>query len=271
MSTVKRYLFFGGVCGAMLLAAAFFFLRDPRKMPQLPPAHKYRQALPLAESAIPAPPASEDPGPLPSVLKPSDPPTPTPLSREFPHEVNLAVPFTVQAPHQNWDLPYKEFCEEASMVMAASFVLGKDIPGADYADVEMWKVKAFEEKRLGYYEDTTAEEVALILREYWRIPNVAVVYEPTVADIKKSLAEGRAVIMPAAGRMLGNPYFRQPGPLYHMLVIKGYTRDGRFITNDPGTRRGADFLYSPEVLLNAMHDWNGGNVTGGRKVMVVVG
>ena len=60
------------------------------------------------------------------------------------------------------------------------------------------------------------------------------------------------------------------GPLYHMLVVKGYTKDGTIITNDPGTRRGADFLYDPDALFNAVHDWNGGNVNEGAKVMVVV-
>ena len=56
-----------------------------------------------------------------------------------------------------------------------------------------------------------------------------------------------------------------------MLIIKGYTKEGNFITNDPGTRRGADFIYSPGVLMNAIHDWNGGDVDNGKKVMIVVG
>ncbi len=57
-----------------------------------------------------------------------------------------------------------------------------------------------------------------------------------------------------------------------MLVIKGYTADGKFITNDPGTRRGADFLYSAATLLNANHDWRAdGKVDRGRKVVLIVG
>ena len=189
----------------------------------------------------------------------------------LPDQINLAVPFTSQAPHKNWDTPYKEFCEEASALMAASFIKGADIPNADFANIELLKIKAFEERRFGYYEDTTAIETAIILREYFSVPRVDVRYDPDAADIKKALAEGKAVIVPAAGRELPNPYFRRPGPLYHMLVIKGYTKDGRFITNDPGTRRGADFLYDPDALLGAVHDWNGGNVEEGRRVMIVVG
>ena len=129
----------------------------------------------------------------------------------------------------------------------------------------------FEIKRLGFYEDTNADETAMILREYFDIAKVEVVPDPTPDAIKSDLAQGKAVIVPLAGRQLGNPYFQQPGPLYHMLVIKGYKRNGDFIVNDPGTRRGADYIYKPDIILNAVRDWNGGNVDTGRKVIIVVG
>ena len=56
-----------------------------------------------------------------------------------------------------------------------------------------------------------------------------------------------------------------------MLVIRGWTKDGMIITNDPGTKRGEGFLYKPEVLLNAIHDWTGSDatMTQGRQVMIV--
>lgn len=189
----------------------------------------------------------------------------------MPSEINLAVPFTVQAPHANWSLPYKEFCEEASSLMAASYIYGWDIPSPDFADQKLLEIKSFEEQRFGYYLDTTAEETAIILKEFYNLEGVKIIYDPTENDIKKALSEKKIVIMPAAGQQLGNPYFTQPGPLYHMLVIKGYTKDGDFITNDPGTRRGADYIYSPSILLNANHDWNGGDVEHGRKVIIIVG
>ena len=193
------------------------------------------------------------------------------MPNQLPIEINLAVPFTVQAPHANWEDPYSDFCEEASVLMAASYIEGLSIPSSDFADQKLLEIKAFEEKRLGYHKDTTAEETALILKEFYKIEKVKTVSNPTVEDIKKYLAGKKLVIIPAAGRELGNPYFRQPGPLYHMLVIKGYTKDGNFVTNDPGTRRGADFIYKSNVLMNAIHDWNGGDVLNGRKVIIVVG
>lgn len=196
----------------------------------------------------------------------------TGASGELPSEINLAVPFTPQAPHANWSLPYKEFCEEASVLMAASYINKQKIPTPEFADAEMLKIRDFEVKRFGYYEDTTAEETAAIIREYYQYDRVKVLVNPTVENIKQAVAGGQLVIMPAAGRLLGNPYFTPPGPLYHMLVIKGYTKDGRFIVNDPGTRRGADFTYTPETLMNAMHDWRAdGVIELGRKAVIIVG
>lgn len=186
-------------------------------------------------------------------------------------EINLDIPFTSQAPHRNWDLPYKEFCEEASVLMAISYVKGQTIPNADFANEKMLEIKSFEEKRFGYYEDTGIAETAIIIKEFYKYPKIKIIVNPSIADIKLALSQGKAVIVPAAGRQLNNPYYTQPGPLYHMLVIKGYTRDGKFITNDPGTRRGADFIYDPDVLWNAIHDWNGGDVDKGKKVMLIVG
>ena len=215
--------------------------------------------------------------PLPSVstYKPANTPLstlkPVISNTSLPAEINLAIPFTSQAPNQSWVAPYKEFCEEASTFMVSSYIKRQAITNPDFASQKMLEAKAFEEKRFGYYEDTSAQETAIILTEFYRVDKVKVIYEPKLEDIKQALAMGKAVIMPAAGRMLDNPYFQVPGPLYHMLVIKGYTKTGNLITNDPGTRHGADFIYTSEVLMNAMHDWNGGDVNNGRKVIIVIG
>ena len=209
--------------------------------------------------------------PIPTAQVYSPTPEATPRSAKLASEINLAVPFTVQAPHANWEDPYADFCEEASVLMAASYILGLDISSPDFADKKMLEIKAFEDQRFGYSKDTTAEETATILREFYKIDKIKLVYNPTENDIKKALAEKKAIIIPAAGRQLGNPYFRQPGPLYHMLVIKGYTKEGNFITNDPGTRRGADFIYNSDIIMNVIHDWNGGDVEHGRKIVIIVG
>ena len=204
-------------------------------------------------------------------LKPTPSASMAPTVKVLPYEINLEVPFTSQAPHKNWSLPYKEFCEEASVFMAISYVKGMSIPDADYADARLNEIKDFEESHFGYYEDTTAAETAEIIEDYYGFTKVKLIYNPSVSDIKTALADKKLVIIPAAGRQLANPNFTPPGPIYHMLVIKGYTKDGKFITNDPGTRLGADYIYNADILMNAMHDWNGGDVENGQKVVIIVG
>lgn len=247
-----------GVVGALVLYMHRSDISRSLERATLPQAVDYQQAVASMRPSV-APAASP-------VITPAAPSIP------FPAEINLAVPFTVQAPHAIWEEPYKEFCEEASALMAASYVLNESLPSADVADAKLLAIKEFEATRFGYWQDTTAAETAIVLREYFKIKDVALIEQPTVNDIKQALSVGKLVIMPAAGQQLYNPYFRAPGPPYHMLVIKGYTADGRFITNDPGTRHGADYIYDEAIIMNAMHDWRSdGKVELGRKVILVVG
>lgn len=188
---------------------------------------------------------------------------------ELPKEINLAVPFTPQAPFADWNLPYKEACEESSLIMVDYFLKNQGLTPS-LADREILNLVAYQKQKLGYFEDTDAETTAKIMRDYYGYKGAKAVYGITIDDIKKELAKGRPVIIPAAGRLLGNPFYTFPGPLYHMLVIKGYTGEN-FITNDPGTRRGENFLYPFERFYGAIHDWNGGDIYNGRRAMIIVG
>lgn len=187
----------------------------------------------------------------------------------YPLPTNLNIPFGSQAPFANWSLPYQEACEEATVIMVHHYFTGEPL-NAKTMDAEILKLVEWQEKTFGYYKDTTAEEMARMLREYFGHAGVEVRYEFTLEDIKKEVAAGHPVILPAAGRLLPNPNFRQPGPVYHALVAKGFLENGKIITNDPGTRRGADFIYDPDALMNAIHDWNSEDILKGRKAIVVV-
>ena len=199
---------------------------------------------------------------------PSDSPTPSTLPASF----NLAVPFTPQAPFANWDEVHEDACEEASIYMAHLFYEG--VPAgrvdAQTAEDEILRLVEAEKKMFGTYLDTNAEETARLAKEFYGYKRVDLLVNPTVDDLKHHLVAGRPIVIPVAGQYIGNPYFTAPGPDYHMLLIRGYTKDG-FLTNDPGTKRGEGYLYPYDTLMNAIHDWNPPNdILEGRKVVIVM-
>lgn len=198
-------------------------------------------------------------------------PTPSPTPAATHASVNLKVPFTTQAPKGVWDADHEEFCEEAAVLMAESYVNNKSIPSADFADTQLYAEKDYELQTFGYFKDTTAAETAKILTDFYHVQKVQLVQNPTIDQIKQNLAAGKVIIEPAAGQELHNPNFTAPGPVYHNIILKGYTSDGRIITNDPGTRNGANYIYSADTIMSAMHDWNSTNIDAGAKVIIVVG
>lgn len=214
--------------------------------------------------------------------QPPEPPTPPkPIEKTapktepktVPEELNLAVPFTSQAPHMNWDEDHEDFCEEASVLMARRYFAkepaGKINP--DTAEGELQEIKTWELEQFGYFKDTTAEETARIIREKYGL-TAEVTSGLTLPLTKLYLSTGRLILVPAAGRELHNPFFKQPGPIYHMLVIHGFTNDGKLITNDPGTRRGEGYLYDPAVVFGAIADWDQATqtITKDRQPVIVV-
>lgn len=199
-------------------------------------------------------------------------------SAAIPAAKNLAVPFTTQAPSANWDQDHEEFCEEASMLMVGRFYQRRGILSATDAEQGLQQIKSWEVQHLGFYYDTTASETAQAVEGVYGL-KVELKVNPTIHDIQFALANDELVIVPAAGRELGNPNFTAPGPIYHNFVIRGYTKDGKFITNDPGTRKGEGYVYNESTVMNAIHDWvpNGvrtqprnGDVANGRKVVLIV-
>jgi len=191
-----------------------------------------------------------------------------PVVVKIPDEINLAVPFTTQAPLVNWDEQHEESCEEAAALIVHYWWQKKTFT-KKIANDELQKIVDFEIQKYGDYKDTDSQETAQFIKDLWGYERVDVKYDITIEDIKKEVAQGRPVILPTAGRELDNPNFSQPGPLYHMVVVRGYTKD-KIITNDPGTRKGEEYVYNPDVLYNAIHDWNNGDIYNGKKAMVVV-
>ena len=174
-------------------------------------------------------------------------------STTSPSQTNLEVPFSSQAPHGNWDAPYQEACEEVSLIMVDHYLRNQPLD-QEAADAAIQSLVQWE-TRNGLAEDITIDQLAWIARNYYGY-KAEVIDEVSYDRIITELQKGNPIIVPAAGRMLGNPYFSGEGPWYHMLVITGYD-ETHFIVNDPGTKRGAGYRYDFLTLLNAIHDWNG--------------
>ncbi len=193
------------------------------------------------------------------------------LDIPIPPEINLDIPFTIQSPDQIWDELHNEACEEASLIMVNAYYTGQtgNIPVSS-AMKSIVDITDYENTLFGYNKSTTIEQTAQIAKGFFHLNDIHIIHAPTVQGMKMLLAKGIPIIVPAAGRLLGNTHFRGAGPMYHMLVLKGYTRDGNFIVNDPGTRVGKDFVYSFDILMNAMHDYNENDILAGGKVILTV-
>lgn len=206
-------------------------------------------------------PASADAAPAPTV--------PTPAA-EQPGSVKLNMPFASQAPTGNWDPPYDEACEEASLIVVHHYLEGTALdPTIMNRDI---LAMVDHEKSKGLPVDIDMLQLAQVAKDMFGYD--AEVVEGagvTIERIERELAKGNPVILPLAGQDIGNPYYSGDGPPYHVLVVVGYD-ENRFVTHDVGTKRGKYYSYDKNVLMAAIHDWNGSADTirsGPRRMLVV--
>ena len=161
----------------------------------------------------------------------------TSIPNKLRDRVLLNVPFTPQAPFGDWgDSRQQDGCEEASALMAMRWVQNKAVTLAE-AEKEIIAISDYEFQKYGNFHDTSVKDtIDRIFRGYFNYNNVTAKYDIDAEDIKNELSQGNLVIVPANGQKLKNPYYTPPGPLHHMLVIRGYdNKTGEFFTNDPGT------------------------------------
>lgn len=174
-------------------------------------------------------------------------------NKPIPSSLLVKVPFTPQAPTANWDELHNEACEEASIIMAyAYFAQLKSLP-PEKVEQEITKLTKWQSDNYGYYLSVDTEEVARMIESVYKLDAEVVPLSENI--IKQALADNKLVVWPGNGQLLENPYYKQPGPIYHMMLITGYNEKG-FITNDPGTKRGQDLQYTYDILRGATGNWN---------------
>lgn len=175
------------------------------------------------------------------------------IEKPLPEELNLTIPFYAQAPKGDWSMPWQEACEEASSLLVANIYGKKNWTRDDFAS-EILKLVNWEKERFGDYKHTDVEQTVKIFSDYLQLKTV-VHTNPTFGDIQKILNKGHFIVAPFAGKRLHNPNFQNGGPNYHMLVIKGYTKSGKIVTADVGTRKGENFVYDWATIEDALHDY----------------
>lgn len=191
------------------------------------------------------------------------------LKATIPDSLNIKMTFFPQAPYADWALPYQEACEEASILLAANLLNKMNLDKKTF-NIELLKLIEWEKVRFGDYLHTNTSQTEIMINEYFKLKTI-LHEDPTFEKIASIIAKGNIIIAPFAGKLLKNPYFTNGGPKYHMLVIKGYNLTTKeMITNDVGTRRGLDFVYSWECIQNAIHDWNDEDILSGKKLIIEV-
>ncbi|HYR49254.1 MAG TPA: C39 family peptidase [Candidatus Eisenbacteria bacterium] len=187
--------------------------------------------------------------PLPVEVGPGTMPTPTPL----PSQVLLQVPFTTQAPLNNW-AQHQESCEAATLTMLVSYwqhssavVIDPRAADASINQIDQWKSQPdlnvtmmgdLAEQRFGY--------------AYRLVPN-----DPKV--IAEQLSAGRPLIAEVRTHALGNPrypgysnHYEQNGySVPHFILIIGYDSTGVWL-NDPGISWGRGYHISYAQLAHAI-------------------
>ena len=188
---------------------------------------------------------------------------------ETPEKFLLQIPFYSQTPLSKWDAFHEEMCEEASVLNAAYYLLGEK-PSKEEHEAELQKMQKVEKKEIGEWKSSTITQIKQLVDIYFESKiKSKIIKNPTTSQIETEIAVGNPIIVPLSGRDIGNPNFTPPGPIYHMLVIKGYDAQN-FITNDVGTRKGESYIYKKEVIMRNIHDWNSKDIhLGGKRVLVL--
>ena len=177
------------------------------------------------------------------------------LSDGLPNKYLIKTSFVEQAPEKNWDQPWQDACEEAS-ILTVDFYYQNKTTFPEITRNAILDMISFEETQ-NFTKDMNITQMAIVSEKYLNY-QTKVIDNPTIEDIKKYLNQNIPVIITANGKTLfkENSHFKSGGPYYHSLVILGYDDDKKqFIVHDVGTQFGSYFHYSYSLLMESIHDF----------------
>ena len=216
--------------------------------------NEYYSSLNIGELTLPAPTATNTIDSTATTATPTLEASTIDGATSIPEQKTISVPFADQAPFRNWDDPYQEACEETSIIMAKAYFDGNNTEDLDktYINEQILALVDYQEKNWGGHHDLDTKLTLKLLQDFYGV-NGEIVSINSADDLKKLIAQDKVIVAPTYGKKLNNPYFTAPGPVYYMLLIKGYNNTD-FITNDPGVWQGKNFAYSFDNLFAAIAD-----------------
>lgn len=177
----------------------------------------------------------------------------TPMA--LPGQVFLPVPFTTQAPLNNW-AEHQESCEAANLTMLylywnkdQSVVVDPRTADSWIATIDSWKPSA----------DLNDNQVGELASNHWGFTYMLVPNDRQV--IAQQLAAGRPLLAEVRTHGLGNGHYpgyynhyEQTGwSVPHFVTIIGYDATGVWL-NDPGISWGRGYHITYEQLTHAIDD-----------------
>lgn len=172
----------------------------------------------------------------------------------IPDSFILRVPFSTQAPTNNW--VRNKDCEETSLIMVDAFLQGNTESNiaSSPAQSAIDNLKKWEDANLGYNADTGASATTKMAEGALGL-KIKKIQDFTETDLKIEIIKGLPILLPINAKLLGSSKYLEDGPTYHMIVIRGF-REHTFIVNDPGTNTGDANEYSFTTLRKAAADWD---------------
>ena len=197
------------------------------------------------------------------------------LDSGLPDKHLIKTSFIPQSPEQNWDQPWQDACEEASLLTVNYFYKNQN-PDIPTIRDDILKMIDFENSQ-NFTHDMNVDQMTIVAQKYLGY-KTEIIDNPTTENIKKYISQDIPVVVPANGKILyqENKHFTNGGPYYHNLTILGYDdTKSQFIVHDVGTKSGAYFRYSYQLLIGSIHDFpsskNKEDInTGSKRVLILL-
>ncbi len=173
----------------------------------------------------------------------TDEQTTEPTLEPQPEAPSYEVPFISQAPLWDWKAPWDEFAEEAVIAMARHWINQTTPDSARAAGNELLAI------------DAADEQLSLAQIQSYFNASTQLQEVSSVQAILQALDGDALVIANVNGQVLDNPYYGDPAPAHHTILILSFDAENEtFLAHDPGTNRGAFTAYDAQKILESIQD-----------------